>query len=84
MILSELKNYVKARGQVSLADAALHFDVEPDAARGMLEFWVSKGRMRRIEQSVACADSCRCSQQEQLEIYCWNSELGQISIETRS
>jgi len=82
MILSELKNYVKSRRQVSLKDAALHFDVDPDAIRGMLEFWVSKGKISKHGNDAACAVGCAsCSFKEDPEMYIWNPELGQISIE---
>ena len=81
MILSELKNYVKSRRQVSLKDAALHFDVEPDAIRGMLDFWVSKGKISKHSSAAACAGGCACSFKEDQEMYVWNPQLGQISIE---
>lgn len=81
MILSELKNYVKSRRQVSLKDAALHFDVEPEAIRGMLEFWVSKGKMSKHSNDAACAGGCTCSFREDPEMYVWNAQIGQISIE---
>lgn len=81
MILSELKGYVKSRGQVSLKEAALHFDVEPEAVRGMLEFWVSKGKISRYINDADCAGGCNCSYREDREIYLWNPQLGQISIE---
>ncbi len=81
MILSELKDYVKSRRQVSLKDAALHFDVEPEAIRGMLEFWVRKGKISKHGNDAACAGGCACSFKEDQEMYVWNPQLGQISIE---
>ncbi len=80
MILSDLKDYVKSRRQVSLKDAALHFDVEPEAIRGMLEFWVNKGKIRKYSNQADCG-GCSCSFQEDRELYAWNPQLGQISIE---
>jgi len=81
MILSDLKDYVKSRRQVSLRDAALHFDVEPEAIRGMLEFWVSKGKISKYSNQAVCGDGCACSYREDQELYVWNPQLGQISIE---
>ncbi len=81
MILSDLKNYVKSRRQVSLRDAALHFDVEPEAIRGMLEFWVSKGKISKHVNDAGCGGDCACSFKEDQELYVWNPQLGQISIE---
>lgn len=80
MILSDLKDYVKSRRQVSLKDAALHFDVEPEAIRGMLDFWVSKGKIRKYSNQTGCG-GCSCGYQHDRELYVWNPELGQISIE---
>ncbi len=79
MILSDLKNYVKEHQQVSLRDAALHFDVEPDAMKGMLEFWISKGKIKKYSSESICG-GCSCSQKEEQELYLWNDQLGQISI----
>lgn len=83
MILSDLKNYVKSRRQVSLRDVALHFDVEPEAIGGMLAFWVSKGKISRYSNPQACGGGCACSFQAERELYMWNPELGRISIEVR-
>jgi putative ferrous iron transport protein C len=80
MILNDVKNYVKTRQQVSLRDIAVHFDVEPEALKGMLNFLVSKGKISR-QTSPACAGSCACSQSENMEIYSWNPQLGNVSIE---
>ncbi|RLA15991.1 MAG: hypothetical protein DRQ59_00255 [Gammaproteobacteria bacterium] len=81
MILSDLKNYLESRRQVSLSDAALHFDVEPEAMKGMLEFWVSKGKIRIDANQLTCGGSCSCSQAKEETLYVWNPQLGQISIE---
>jgi len=81
MILSDLKNYVKSRQQVSLRDAALHFDVEPEAISGMLAFWISKGKISRYSNPPACGGGCACSFQADRELYVWNPELGRIPIE---
>ena len=81
MILSDLKNYVKTRRQVSLKDAALHFDVEPDVIEGMLEFWIGKGKISKQSNELVCGGGCSCSYKEDQALYVWNPQLGQISIE---
>ena len=48
MILSDLKGYLEARGQATLADMALHLRAEPEAVRAMLSVWERKGRVRRL------------------------------------
>lgn len=84
MILSELKAFVKQRGEVSLTDIVNHFDSDPEAVRGMLEFWINKGKLKRIEAPEPCKDSCNCHLTEAGERYRWNPQLDNISIETRN
>lgn len=69
-MLSELKRYLGERSVASLADIALHLDVEPEVARAMLDIWIGKGRVRALERTTACSgcDLCRPGARE---IYCW-------------
>ncbi|MDJ0832442.1 MAG: FeoC-like transcriptional regulator [Gammaproteobacteria bacterium] len=83
MILTEIKRYVQNRKQVSVQDVARHFDMEADAARGMLGFWVNKGKLKKSVLASTCANQCACDIQEQTEIYEWNAEFNGISIEPR-
>ena len=71
MILSEIRDYLASRGQVTLADISLHFDTEPDAMRGMLERWVSKGRLERRKVEAACGTSCTRCDPAAMELYVW-------------
>ena len=80
MILGQLKSYLETRGQVSLHEAALHFDMEPEAMRGLLEFWVNKGRIRRRIASE-CGAGCACEYRQEQEIYLWNPRFGEVSID---
>lgn len=81
MILQEVKEYVKQRKQVNLLDVAVHFDIEPEAVKGMLDFWVKKGKIKHVSNATACGGSCSCGQQDELEVYVWNSQLGNIPIQ---
>jgi putative ferrous iron transport protein C len=81
MILSDLKNYVKSRQQVSLTDMALHFDAEPEAIKGMMEFWIGKGKIKKYSNNPVCGGGCSCSYKEAEELYAWNPQLEHISIE---
>jgi hypothetical protein len=83
MILSELKQYIKNRQQVSLTDIANHFDVEPEAVRGMLQFWINKGKINQQLSGPGCGGGCHCDYKGSNEIYEWNPELHNISIEIR-
>jgi predicted ArsR family transcriptional regulator len=71
MILSQVRDYLEQRGQATLADIALHFDTEPEAIRGMLERWVSKGRVERRKTEAACGTSCNRCDPAAMELYVW-------------
>jgi len=71
MILSEIKRYLQQRGQVSLADIALHFDTPPEALRGMLETLLRKGRISRQQLNSACGSSCCQCDSSATELYQW-------------
>ena len=79
MILSEIRSFMQQHGQVSLSDIALHFDVEPDAARGMLDIWIKKGKVQRRSATSSCGTSCSQCDTAATEIYVW--EPGSFSAE---
>lgn len=72
MILSELKGYLSERGRAPLTDIAIRLGVTPDAARGMLDVWAQKGRVRRLD-SQTCGGCCGCAD-GRLEVYEWLDE----------
>jgi len=49
---------------------AYHFDTTPDAVKGMLEHWIRKGKVRRVEGSL-CNKGCCQAEPAHLEIYEW-------------
>ena len=71
MILSDIRSYLADKGEASLADVALHFDITPDAARGMLEVWMRKGKVSRRMISASCGSSCSQCDPAVTEIYVW-------------
>ncbi len=71
MILSEIRDYLAHRGQATLADICLHFDSEPEAVRGMLERWVSKGKVEHRKVEAACGTSCNRCDPAAMELYIW-------------
>lgn len=75
MILSDIRNYMQQHGQVSLADIALHFDVEPDAVRGMLDIWIRKGKVHRRSATSSCGTSCSQCDTAATEIYVWQESI---------
>jgi Mn-dependent DtxR family transcriptional regulator len=70
MILTELKSYLIEKKRAPLMDIALHFDVTPNAVKGMLEHWIRKNKVRRLE-GKACNKGCCKAASVHLEIYEW-------------
>ncbi|MCP5426021.1 MAG: FeoC-like transcriptional regulator [Gammaproteobacteria bacterium] len=71
MILAELRDYLKTRQRAALTDMANHFKSEPDALRGMLDKWVSKGRVEKLPEGTACGGGCCKCGPGATEIYEW-------------
>ncbi len=71
MILSEIKKYLSDNQRASLDDLVIHFEVEGDAMRGMLEQWIRKGRLRKLPKGVSCPNCCKSCDSNGLEIYEW-------------
>ena len=71
MILSDVRDYLRDRGQATLGDIALHFDTDSQAVRGMLDVWVRKGRVERTTLMPACGSSCSKCDMATTEIYRW-------------
>jgi hypothetical protein len=69
MILADLKRYLSERPAASLADIAIHFDIQPDAARGMLELLIARGRVERMDAS-RCGGCTLCAPGA-TELYRW-------------
>ena len=71
MILSDVRDYLKQRGQCTLSDIALHFDTDPDAVRGMLDIWIRKGMVEKQSATNSCGTSCNSCDPSATEIYIW-------------
>ncbi|WP_419630450.1 FeoC-like transcriptional regulator, partial [Thiolapillus sp.] len=54
VILSELKTYLQQRGQATLADVVNHFDVDANVARDMLQVWIRKGKVHKLQAAASC------------------------------
>lgn len=81
MILADIRDYLKQRGQCSLSDIALHFDADPEAVRGMLEVWIRKGKVERRAATASCGTSCQSCDPASTEVYVWK-QAGQIPVDT--
>ena len=71
MILSELKTYLQQRGQATLADVVNHFDVDENVARDMLQVWIRKGKVHKLQAAASCGSSCSQCDAATTEIYVW-------------
>ena len=71
MILSQVRDYLKQRGQCTLSDVALHFDADTDAVRGMLDIWVKKGKVEKSSATASCGTSCQSCDPATTEVYTW-------------
>lgn len=83
MILSQVRDYLKQRGQCSLSDIALHFDTNADAVRGMLDVWMRKGKVEKHTATTSCGTSCKSCDPASTEIYSWcdnNSQAIDVTI----
>lgn len=70
-MLLDIKAYLQERKQATLRDLSIHFDVNPEAMRGMLDKWIQKGRVAKISAAACggCASNCATAEQE--ETYEW-------------
>lgn len=71
MILSDVRHYLKERKSVSLHDLMLHFDIDAQAVRGMLQILITKGYIRKTNANQACGTSCCKCDSSLIEIYEW-------------
>ncbi len=81
MILSQIRDYLKQRGQCTLSDIALHFDTDADAVRGMLDVWIRKGKVEKRSATASCGTSCQSCDPAATEIYIWHENNGNKTIE---
>lgn len=81
MILTDIKQYMQQHGRATLGDLALHFRVDPEAMRGMLDVWVAKGKVAPLELQANCNTSCplACADSA-MTIFEWTDEKRWRSI----
>jgi hypothetical protein len=72
MILSQVRDYLKQRGQCTLSDIALHFDTDANAVRGMLDIWIKKGKVEKRSATASCGTSCQSCDPAATEVYVWS------------
>jgi hypothetical protein len=72
MILADIRNYLRDRGQASLVEIARHCDADPAAVRDMLQVWIRKGHIKRQLNANPCGGCTQCDPMAS-EIYNWVS-----------
>ena len=70
MILTDIRDYLKSKGQAPLRDMALEFNMDQDALRPLLEQWISKGKVEKLPQGTECG-GCHSCEPVTIEIYQW-------------
>ena len=70
MILNEVQNFLSQKKKASLADMQLHFRMDGNALRGMLNKLIRKGRVRKMEDGKKCG-GCHSCESEAIEFYEW-------------
>lgn len=73
MTLSELKTFMTERKRASLTEIAVHFDTPASAVRPMLDQWIAKGRVRKLDITGGCGKAgsgCACKEPP-AEIFEW-------------
>jgi len=74
MILSDIGQYVQQHQQVTLNQISQHFNVQPDAVRGMLEIWINKGKIFQQMATPSCGSTCQQCDTASTEIYVWGKQ----------
>jgi putative ferrous iron transport protein C len=77
MILSELRTFIQARQRVTLGELTTHFDIDPEAMRGMLQKWLRKGVIVKMSANEACGTQCCQCDPLLTEIYQWQCDTEQ-------
>jgi putative ferrous iron transport protein C len=70
MILSELQQFISQHKKASLADLKLHFRMDDDALRSMLNRLIRKGRVKKMEEGKKCG-GCHSCADDAIEFYQW-------------
>lgn len=69
MSLMAIRDYMRQRGQASVLEVAIHFDLSPEAAQLGLDYWFKKGKVRPL---AGCDSSCKgCNKNANQQSYEW-------------
>lgn len=80
-MLMQIKQLLIERSPISLTDLSRHFHVSEGVMESMLEQWIKKGRVIRIENSGSCNTTCgACSESSEVKAYYQWQKVAQKSI----
>ena len=71
MILTQVRDYLKQKGQAPLRDMALEFGIDQDALRPIVELWITKGKVVKLPEGSACGGGCNSCEPQTIELYQW-------------
>ncbi|WP_196137922.1 FeoC-like transcriptional regulator [Aliikangiella sp. G2MR2-5] len=83
-MLMEIKKLLEERDQMTLTDLARHFYVSENVMQSMVDQWIRKGRIEKVELSGLCGSSCgSCDEAGEVKIlYRWK-KVAQKGIYTQ-
>jgi len=76
MILTEIEQYMRHQQRSTLLELSQHFGIEQVALHGMLDQWVRKGKMRKVNVKSNCQKTCDQCNASELEFYEWVGNAG--------
>jgi hypothetical protein len=76
MILTEIEQYMRQQRRSTLLELSQHFGIEQAALRGMLDQWVCKGKMRKVNVLSKCQKTCDQCNASELQFYEWVDNAG--------
>ncbi|MGD9157113.1 MAG: FeoC-like transcriptional regulator [Desulfobacteraceae bacterium] len=74
MILTDIKQYLIDNRSASLADLSVRFHTGTDVMRGMLEHWIRKGKLRKLDNCFSCSGCCSFCKSDHTELYEWTDK----------
>lgn len=70
-MLTEIKEYLITHKRVFVPDVATHFNVPPEVAHAVLDHWVRKGKVSRLDVEGQCQAGCGKPCSGPLDVYEW-------------
>ncbi|GJM07499.1 MAG: hypothetical protein DHS20C10_12330 [marine bacterium B5-7] len=69
-MLRQLKLYLQLNQQVSLHDVMVHFSIDEEQARELMQHWIRKSCVEKVDAET-CKDPCVQCHPAALERYAW-------------